>query len=166
MLFAVASQAVRCPTNCQKENVGGRGLSGLQSDFLSQLCKLSTGEAQHRLALDRRPAQAQLVRAPCRPPVPFPPVLGLRGAEGQQTARPQHRAFACLGAQASRLHLGAFTMFRFISHVLDCIFAPRALCGDGRQGHFITLCCGNKPRDSASASGVPFVGPGRHHLLL
>lgn len=106
----------------------------------------------------------------------FPPSAlpsGSRGAaEGQATA-----PSLCLSGSpgclaASRRFLGAFTMFRFISHLLDCILAPWALCSDWRQDHFITLCCGNKPRDSVSASsrrcasGVSFVGLGCHHLLL
>lgn len=45
---------MRHPINSQKESVGGPGLSGLQSNFISQLCKLLTGEAQPRLALDGR----------------------------------------------------------------------------------------------------------------
>lgn len=48
----VAPRAVRHPINSQKESVGGPGLSGLQSNFISQLCKLLTGEAQPRLALE------------------------------------------------------------------------------------------------------------------
>lgn len=106
MLFAVASQAARCPATCQKESVGGHGLSGWRSDFISQLCKLSTGGAQRRPVRDGRPAQARPVRAPCGHLSSPSPVLCLRGAEGQQRARPRPRAVARLGSQAARLRLG------------------------------------------------------------
>lgn len=62
------------PIDGQKESVGGPGLSGLQSDFISQLCKLLTREAQHRLALDGKGlAQTCFVRALFRLPVPLSP---------------------------------------------------------------------------------------------
>lgn len=95
---------------------------------------------------------------------------GSRGAaEGQATA-PSRRPSGSIGCLAASRFLGASTMFRLIPHLLDCIFDPWALCSDRRQDHFITLCCGSKPRGFVSASarrcafGVPFVGPGCHHL--
>lgn len=46
----VVSWSVRCPVDWQKETGGGPGLSGLESTSFPQLCKLLSGEAQHRLA--------------------------------------------------------------------------------------------------------------------